>query len=137
MSTFLINASNLKQGGGIQVADSICGQLNRYGQLRFVVVLSSYLDKTKERIRDYKNVILYSYDIPNSFSSIIMGRDTLLDGLIVEHKVEAVLTVFGPSRWKPKVPHLSGFALPQLVIPESPYPVGTDCRVVRPLFCQS
>lgn len=119
--TFLINCSNLKAGGGLQVADSICGQLNRYGEFRFVVVLSSFLDNTKERIRDYKNVNLYSYDIPNTFRSIIMGRDSFLNGLIEEHEVEAVLTVFGPSRWKPSVPHLSGFALAQLVIPESPY----------------
>ena len=29
--------------------------------------------------------------------------------------------MFAPSRWNPRVPHLAGFALSQLVIPESPF----------------
>lgn len=121
MKTFLINASNLKAGGGLQVADSICGQLNRFSQHKFVVVLSSYLDKTKERIIDYENVTVYNYNIPNTFRTIVLGRDQYLDQLVEKHNIDAVMTVFGPSRWKPRVPHLSGFALPQLVIPESPF----------------
>lgn len=119
--TFLINASNLKAGGGLQVADSICGELNKFHQHHFIVVLSSYLDKTYERIKSYENVDVYRYDIPDSFRSIVLGKDNFLDTIVREKGVDAVLTVFGPSRWKPEVPHLSGFALPQLVIPESPY----------------
>lgn len=119
--TILVNCSNLKAGGGLQVADSICGQLSIHKRHHFVVVLSHYLEQTKERIEGYENVETYIYDIPNSLKSIVMGRDTFLDGLVEEKDVEAVMTVFGPSRWRPRVPHLSGFALPQLVIPESPY----------------
>ena len=44
-----------------------------------------------------------------------------LDDLVKKRKVEAVLTIFGPSRWRPKVKHLCGFAMPALVIPESPF----------------
>ena len=117
----MINASNLKAGGGLQVADSICGQLKRYEEHQFVVVLSSYLDSTKGRIGSCKNVAILEYDIPNSFRSIILGCDTFLDNIVERYHVEAVLTIFGPSRWRPKVSHLSGFALAQLVIPESPY----------------
>lgn len=121
MKSFLINASNLKAGGGLQVADSICGQLNRFSQHFFIVVLSSFLNITWERIIDYKNVVVYNYDIPNSFRTIVLGRDQYLDQLVEKYNIDAVLTIFGPSRWKPRVPHLSGFALPQLVIPESPF----------------
>lgn len=117
----LINCSNLKNGGGLQVADSICGQLSRFTQHRFVVVLSTFLVATAERIKDFANVDVYTYDIPDSFTSVVLGRDEMLDWLVFQHQVNAVLTVFGPSRWRPRVPHLSGFALPQLVIPESPY----------------
>lgn len=118
---FLINCSNLKQGGGLQVADSVCNQLYRYSQHKFVVVLSSFLSKTHERLDGCKNVAIFEYDIKTSFGTIILGRDKFLDGLVKANKIDVVLTVFGPSRWCPKVPHLSGFALPQLVIPESPY----------------
>ena len=118
---FLVNCSNLKAGGGLQVADSICGQLVKYPQHHFVVVLSNYLDTTKERINSYSNVEVLTYNIPNSFRTIVLGRDKTLERLVNINNINAVLTVFGPSRWKPQVPHLSGFALPQLVIPESPY----------------
>ena len=121
MSTFLINASNLKAGGGLQVADSICCQLNRFHGHNFIVVLSSFLSNTKDRIKAYNNVETIQYDIPNSIQSIVFGKDAVLDGLVQKKSVDAVLTVFGPSRWKPKKPHLCGFALSQMVIPESPY----------------
>ncbi len=121
MSTFLINASNLKNGGGLQVADSICGQLNRFPQHFFIVVLSTFLDSTAIRIKEYNNVKVITYNIPDSINSIILGRDRLLDGLVQHYAVDVVITVFGPSRWRPRVPHLSGFALSQLVIPESPF----------------
>ena len=112
---YLINCSNLKAGGGLQVADSICTQLDCFEQHHFYVVLSSYLDFTKDKIRYYPHVEVYSYDIPNSFATIIRGRDEFLDKLVDKYKIDAVLTVFGPSRWCPKVPHLSGFAMPHLV----------------------
>jgi glycosyltransferase involved in cell wall biosynthesis len=118
---FLINASNLKAGGGLQVADSICGQLNRFQRHHFVVVLSLYLTTTKDRLQGYENVDVLDYTIPNTFKTIVLGRDSFLDELVESKHIDAVLTVFGPSRWRPSVPHLSGFALPQLVIPESPY----------------
>ena len=120
-STFLINCSNLKAGGGLQVADSICGLLNHFEDYHFVVVLSSFMRETKERIKGYGNIECYEYDIPNSFRTIAFGRDAFLDGLVKRHHIKAVLTVFGPSRWRPRVRHLSGFALPHLVLPESLY----------------
>ena len=60
----IINASDLKAGGGLQVADSICCELDKYPQHHFVVVLSTYLQKTAERIADYENVetIFYNYN---------------------------------------------------------------------------
>lgn len=42
----LINASNLKKGGGLQVADSICKSLKQFPQHIFIVVLSTFFPKT-------------------------------------------------------------------------------------------
>lgn len=117
----LINASNLKAGGGLQVADSICRELYKFQQHVFIVVLSSYLKETYSAIKDVSNVRLYVYDIENNFNTLILGRDSFLDSLVINNNIDSVLTVFGPSRWNPKVPHLSGFALSQLLIPESPF----------------
>jgi len=118
---YLLNCSNLKAGGGLQVADAICSLLNNFPQHKFCVVLSSYLESTKNRITGLQNVDTYIYDIPNTIKIIIGGRDFFLDNLVADKSVDAVLTIFGPSRWCPKVPHLSGFAMAQLVIPESPF----------------
>ena len=117
----LINASNLKKGGGLQVADSICKSLNLFPQHKFTVVLSSFFPKTREEIESFPNVEVFSYNVKNNLQTLVFGRDKFLDGLIEKKHVEVVLTVFGPSRWNPCCKHLSGFALSFLVMPESPY----------------
>lgn len=111
---FLINASNLKQGGGIQVTQSICGQLKRFPQHFFIVVLSTQIDDSLISFGD--NVKEVRYDIKNSFMTLMFGRDKFLDSVVASEKVDAVMTVFGPSRWRPLVPHLCGFARAQLLI---------------------
>lgn len=117
----LINASNLKLGGGVQVADSVCNKLNCFPDHQFIVVLSSFMDGTAERIKSYGNVEIVRYDIKNSFQTLVFGRDSFLDRLVENKHIDCVLTIFGPSRWNPKVPHLSGFAMSHLVLTNSPY----------------
>lgn len=117
----LINASNLKAGGGLQVADSICREIHKFQQHEFTVVLSSYLYDTFEALKEVSNIKLYRYDIKNSISTIVFGREPFLDGLVNNNSIETVLTIFGPSRWNPRIPHLSGFAISQILVPESPY----------------
>lgn len=112
--TFLINASNLKNGGGLQVAQSICVQLKQFKNHHFIVVLSTYIND--EQISACENVELYKYNIPQTLKTVLFGRDAFLDGLVSEKKVDAVLTVFGPSIWRPRVPHLCGFARAQLLL---------------------
>ena len=117
----LVNASNLKRGGGLQVADSFCCLLNKYPQHKFIVVLSRYLIDTAKVIEAYSNVNVIFYDIPKTISHVLSGRDKLLDQLVDKEKIEVVLTIFGPSLWIPKVPHVSGFARPHCVLTDSPY----------------
>ena len=117
----LINSSNLKAGGGLQVADSICRELARFDQHKFFVVLSSYCIKTRDAISWMKNVTVYEYDIQGCVSLYLSGRDGFLDALVENYNIDAVLTIFGPSMWIPKVPHLCGFARAQMVIKESPF----------------
>lgn len=116
-----INCSNLKTGGGIQVADSVCSQLFRFTQHQFIVVLSKYLVNTKERISELKNVEVVDYDVKNSFETLAFGRDKFLDDIVKNKSIDCVVTIFGPSRWNPKVRHISGFAMSHLVLSNSPY----------------
>lgn len=117
----LINCSNLKKGGGLQVADSVCGYLCDHLQHTFVVVFSSALDNTASRINSYPNVKIVRHDIKNDWRTILLGRDKMLDEFVNTYQIEGVLTIFGPPRWTPKCKHVSGFARAQLIIPDSPY----------------
>lgn len=118
---FLINASKEKAGGGLQVTDSICKCLNLYPQHHFIVVLSDKFVSTADIIKSYPNVDVYIHTFRDSILTLLTGRYKFLDKLVNIHKIDAVLTVFGPSRWAPQVPHLCGFARAQLLMPESPY----------------
>ncbi len=117
----LINCSNLKVGGGLQVADSVCRQLNRYPQHKFIVVLSTYLDKLAVDLKNDENVEVLSYTLERSVYTFLTKRDKYLDEIVARHKVECVLTIFGPSRWTPRVPHISGFARLHIVPGISPF----------------
>lgn len=115
----LINASNLKQGGGVQVAQSIIAQLERFPQHHFVVVVSDFVKELAPHVAS--NITVYRYTIKKTLLSTFLGRDCFLDRLVSEKHINVVLTVFGPSRWRPHVPHLCGFARAQLVLTDSPY----------------
>ena len=117
----LVNASNLKKGGGLQVADSVCGCLDRFPGHRFVVVLSRALEGTAVCIKGYPNVKVVRYDLPKTVRRVLTGRDKFLDGLVEEEGIDAVLTIFGPSLWRPRVLHVSGFARAQCLLLDSPY----------------
>lgn len=117
----IINCSNLKNGGGLQVADSVCKYLNEFEMHNFIVVLSSKLQDTYHHIIKYKNIKVYNYDYVLTIKKLLSGRDIFLDELVKKNNIEGVITIFGPSYWTPKCPHLSGFARPHLVIPNSPF----------------
>lgn len=117
----LVNASNLKKGGGLQVADSVCGCLNRFPGHWFVVVASRGLEGTARRIEGYPNVKVFRYDLPKTVGRVLTGRDGFLDGLVRKEGIDAVLTIFGPSLWRPRVLHVSGFARAQCLLLDSPY----------------
>lgn len=114
MFTVLINCSNLKKGGGIQVAQSICDQLRNHTRCHFVVVLSTFINI--QQIHFGENVEVFFHNIKHNLNSIAFGRDRFMDSLVINKGVQAVLTVFGPSIWRPKVPHLCGFARAQLLL---------------------
>lgn len=129
---FLINASNLKQGGGIQVAQSICGELNKYPLHNYILVLSDAIDVSHIAETDYIEIL--RYDIKHSLKTVLFGRDQFLDHLVVEKSIDAVLTVFGPSLWRPRAPHLCGFARAQLLLKDNGYKATIKERVKQEVW---
>lgn len=117
----LINASNLRVGGGVQVADSICRNLSRFPEISFTVILSDAFKHCGADIEQFANVEVVYYNQPLNIRLILTGRDQTLDDIVYKKKIDGVLTVFGPSRWHPKCFHLCGFAMPHLILTNSPY----------------
>lgn len=118
----LVNATNLSGGGGVQVADSICRCLDIFTRHRFIVVYNSVLFNIAKTISDFHNVEVIQYNYPpRDLYSFFTCRNRFLDQLVEKYNIDCVLTIFGPMKWRPRCPHVCGFALSQIVIPESPY----------------
>lgn len=120
--TILINASNVKVGGAVQVTESFLRQLEGFAPAcNFVVVLSSRIRSLCTAIPSCRNVHYLHYDLASSLCGICIGRNSVLDKFVDKYRVDLVFTIFGPPLWKPKVPHLVGFARSQLIYRDSPF----------------
>ncbi|RKO68671.1 glycosyltransferase [Sphingobacterium puteale] len=113
---FLINCSNLRLGGGIQVAHSFINELTSREENIVIVCTTEILSQIDRKIFPL-NIKFIEYNIkPSLFSS-----NSFLDKIVKQEKIECVFTVFGPSYWRPKVKHICGYAKPHYVYKESPF----------------
>jgi glycosyltransferase involved in cell wall biosynthesis len=119
----LINLSNIKIGGGIQVALSLIGQLNNFTSkhIFYVVVSDQIFKKIPDNIFSDKSIVFYKYTIKPTITKAFSGMDSFLNKVLIDNKCVKVFTLFGPSYWRPKVPHLVGFARPHYVYSDSPF----------------
>lgn len=117
----LINTSNLRIGGGVQVADSIIRELHKYGEHHFTIVYPDALDGTICKLDPADNITTVRYSLPKEIMCIVTGRNRFLDNVVENNGIDVVLTIFGPSRWIPRVPHLCGFAVSHCLLNDSPY----------------
>ena len=97
----LINTSNLKVGGGIQVADSLIHCLFMYRQHNFVIVLSPALSYLDVIIDGFDNCTSVIYSIQQNIQGVFWGKNIFLDNVVEKYNVDVVFTVFGPSLWRP------------------------------------
>jgi glycosyltransferase involved in cell wall biosynthesis len=116
----LINCSNLVVGGGIQVASSVITELKKNTKHIFTVVLSKEVANqinTGEFPANFKFYFFESTPAKLKTRSVFRKK---LDEIEESNKINFVVTIFGPSYWKPKkAKHLCGFALPWMIYPKS------------------
>ena len=117
----LINTEILVQGGSVQVGDSIIREFAKNTNHHYVLVYPRSMERTAKDMEVYKHFTLLPYEMPKNVLNTLLSRDSFLDSVVEKYHIDVVFTVMGPARWKPKVPHLVGFARCQMVIPESPY----------------
>jgi glycosyltransferase involved in cell wall biosynthesis len=119
LKKILINATNLNEGGGVQVATSFLKDLVSMGldkNLEFSVYVSAAVDRNLEEKFFDKN-IFFNYQIVESKKISFVNSHKL-------NYYDIVFTVFGPM-FLPfyKKKHISGFAQPWVI-----YPVGDVLR---------
>jgi glycosyltransferase involved in cell wall biosynthesis len=117
----LINASNLRQGGGLQVGHSFLNEIKYNSQHQFIVVLSTDLSHRIQTDHFPENFEFFVYSIKPSILNVFFGRDIFLDSLVAKKCPDRIFTVFGPHYWNPKVAHIVGFAKPQYIFKDSPF----------------
>lgn len=123
----VINASNIRVGGMLQVALSFIHELRNIPEHEYHVFLSPEVERQVRKDKFPSNFKFYSFIRYSGYSAALMGkwmaykklqRLKMLEKVI---KPEVVFSVFGPTYWKPRAPHVAGFSTPHYVYPESPY----------------
>ncbi|REC40421.1 glycosyltransferase [Chryseobacterium sp. 5_R23647] len=115
----LIDNSNLYAGGGIQVATSFLYDLCSIENENQYHVVQSFNSGKQINKLDFDKRFKF-YDLTSKNSSILKRRRFLKK---IESKIEpnVIFTVFGPSYHKSKFPKVVGFALGQVLYPQSHY----------------
>lgn len=116
-----INTTILQATGIVQVAVSFINECKAIPENQYVVLIN-------QRIEDQLDIPSF----PTNFTFFRVSIKPLhflrnffaireLKALEKKHEPDCVFTVFGPSWWTPKAPHLMGYAHPQYVYEDSPY----------------
>lgn len=112
----LINASGNLYGGGLQVAISFIYECKKIKSNEYHVFLSPNAQLHVECSNFPENFQFYR--IPRL---PFYRRQKYLSELESHVKPEVVFTPFGPTYWRPHVPHITGFALGHYIYMDSPY----------------
>ncbi len=116
----IINASNLKTTGVVQVAVSFITECIRFNSNEYYIFMSKTVSEQISPSRFPANFTFYS--IPDYPQHIIKGLRIRRLLAILESKIkpDCVFSVFGPSWWTPKAPNVMGYALAHYLYHESP-----------------
>lgn len=113
----LIDATNIKFGGGVQVAISVIKRLQelKLDNLNFVYVINSNIAKQLDFNSDSE-----VFTIDTGIKTLIPFASEKKILKEIENKVDVTFSIFGPCFWYPKKStHLIGFANAWLVSPDS------------------
>ena len=117
----LVNASLLRFGGAVQVALSFIHECRSYSENEYHVVLGPGVGAVLDRSKFPPNFKFYDRNFGVMKLRKIFQVQKEMSALESEIRPECVVTTSGPSYWRSKSPHLTGFNLPLYIYPESPY----------------
>lgn len=116
----LVNCADLRGTGVCQVAASFLNECRSFNENEYVVFISTPVKKNLGTFEFPSNFRFYEFEDKPLFS--LRGWPNILKMKRIEstENPDVTFSVFGPSYWRPKSPHLMGYAYPHYVYPESP-----------------
>lgn len=116
----IINCSTLSASGVTQVAVSFIYECLNFKDNEYHVFISKMILKQINITEFPGNFIFYNFDSHPLYGLEGFKMRKNLRNLELKIKPDCVFSVFGPSWWTPKSPHLMGYAYPYYVYPNSP-----------------
>ena len=117
----LINCSNLKKGGGLQVANSFINELASDNYNEYYIIVPNYTSEINYFNNTTKYFYIYYHTLQPSLKLLMTGKEKYLDKLLKQVQPKIVFTLFGPSYWKPNILHVVGYAKAQYIYKTSPF----------------
>lgn len=117
----LINASNINQGGGLQVAHSFIHEIRNNTQHKFNIVLSKSLSAQIKTKNFPNNFIFFTYSLQPTLIGFIRGKNFYLKNIEDKIQPDIVFSFFSPNYWRPRCKHISGYAKPHYIYKNSPF----------------
>lgn len=116
----IINSSTFKGTGVTQVAVSFIHECIHFPEHEYLVFMSPNVAANVKQDEFPKNFRFYIFGKESLYG--LKGKSDLkiMKRIESEYKPDAVFSVFGPSLWKPKAPHIQGYAYPYYVYTDSP-----------------
>ncbi|MHB8869621.1 MAG: glycosyltransferase [Thermoleophilia bacterium] len=128
----MLNATNLHSGGGVQVASGLCDTImvDSLSSVRWSLVISNAVSQNMTPVANSNtDCPIEVVDMrPRHVLAARRARSALSDEE-KRFRPDIVLTVLGPPYWKPKAPHLCGFAVPWVI-----FGGGKAWRTIPPLL---
>lgn len=107
----IINVTTLNKGGALQVAFSVIQELIKIkNNDKFLILCSKAFYDQIVTLQLPENFILKLIDPSPAKIRTRKKIKKELDHNVKEFNAQVVLTIFGPSYWKPKIKHICGFA---------------------------
>jgi len=116
----LINASTLSATGVTQVAVSFINECIKFDNNIYIVAISDTIASQLNFSLFPENFTFFRVNIHPLFTIKSYHALKTLKKIELENNVDFVFSVFGPSYWTPKAPHLQGYAYPYYIYQDSP-----------------
>lgn len=113
-----IDLSTLKQGGGVQVAETFIKDLLNIDITSITKILIITKNENLKDISDDRFVVL---NIENKISRNIFINTYIFNQIFKKYEIDIIFTIFGPTFYFTNIKHIIGFARPHIPYWDSPY----------------